>query len=368
LKRKCTLVHRSFALVVFLLVGASVEAGTINLAWNPSTDPTLGGYYLLSGTQSGVYTNSINVGKVTSGQITVADGQTYYLAVEAYDTSGLTSAPSNEVVTPLSLGNPGAQTSAEGAAVSLQLIASTVAGRVLTFGAIGLPPALSVNATSGVITGTLPYTAAGVYPVTVSATAGTAASASASFVWTINNTDRPPVLTNPGAQTSASGSTVALALAATDPDGDAVTFGATGLPPGLQLNAATGLVSGILSPAATGSYFITASASDGTLLVSQTFAWTVQAPHIAPVVTNPGNQSNTVGDDVALDILATDPSGNSMTFAATGFSPGLSFNAKKAKIHGTLRKPAIGTYTVTVAVSDGIGTSLVSFGWTVTAR
>ena len=40
--------------------------------------------------------------------------------------------------------------------------------------------------------------------------------------------------------------TVSLPLVGSDPDGDSVTYGATGLPPGLSVNPVTGLISGTL--------------------------------------------------------------------------------------------------------------------------
>jgi O-glycosyl hydrolase len=83
--------------------------------------------------------------------------------------------------------NPGSQTTATGAAVSLQIKATdSAAGQTLTYGAAGLPAGLSINSSTGLISGTA--TTAGTYSVTVTATDGTGASGSASFTWTIGNT------------------------------------------------------------------------------------------------------------------------------------------------------------------------------------
>ena len=50
------------------------------------------------GTQSGVYTTTIDVGNVTSWPLTLTPGQRYFFVVQAYNTSSLLSAYSAEVV------------------------------------------------------------------------------------------------------------------------------------------------------------------------------------------------------------------------------------------------------------------------------
>lgn len=86
----------------------------------------------------------------------------------------------------------------------------------------------------------------------------------------------PPVLTNPGSQSSVVGQPVSLQLTGSDPYGQALTFSATGLPPGLTLASGSGLVSGAGSTA--GTYAVTARVSDGTLSSSQAFTWTMAPP------------------------------------------------------------------------------------------
>ena len=75
-------------------------AGTVsvNLAWNASASSNVGGYIVSYGTNSGVYTQSIDVGNNTSTTLTgLQSGTAYYFAVSAYDTSrGLISKYSNE--------------------------------------------------------------------------------------------------------------------------------------------------------------------------------------------------------------------------------------------------------------------------------
>lgn len=91
---------------------------------------------------------------------------------------------------------------------------------------------------------------------------------------TCGYSDAPPALVNPGSQTSSVGQLVALELSARDPLGQSVSYAATGLPPGLMIRPSTGLITGAATRV--GTYDVTATASDGALIDSESFTWTVR--------------------------------------------------------------------------------------------
>jgi hypothetical protein len=121
------------------------------------------------------------------------------------------------------------------------------------------------------------------------------------------------VLTNPGSQTGTVGSLVTLQLKGSDPQGQPVSYGASSLPPGLSLAAATGFISG--TPSAAGTYLVTASVTDGVLSDAETFSWTISqagstggtVPAPGDTSPPPGGTSPSPGDSLAPTLRITMP-------------------------------------------------------------
>ncbi len=99
--------------------------------------------------------------------------------------------------------SPGNQTGTVGTAVSLQMHATdSQSGQTFTWSATGLPTGLSINSSTGLISGT--PSANGTFSVTVTARDTTNASGSTSFTWTIGTTggcSAAQLLGNPGFET-----------------------------------------------------------------------------------------------------------------------------------------------------------------------
>ena len=73
-------------------------ASTVIAEWNPNSESNIAGYLLSYGMQSGNYTTTMDVGNVTTYSFSLTAGQTYYLAVQAYNTNSQVSSYSAEVV------------------------------------------------------------------------------------------------------------------------------------------------------------------------------------------------------------------------------------------------------------------------------
>ncbi|MER5888984.1 putative Ig domain-containing protein [Streptomyces sp. NPDC001941] len=108
--------------------------------------------------------------------------------------------------------------------------------------ATGLPDGLAIDKATGTVSGTT--TRAATAKVTVTATDSAGKSGSTSFTWTVGDTGGGTLsLKDPGSQTVYVGRPVSLALQATGGTAPR-TFTATGLPAGLSVDKASGMVSG----------------------------------------------------------------------------------------------------------------------------
>ena len=104
---------RLFPILLFLatflaaahLPAPCAEAAQVTLNWKAPTTyadgsaaGALGGYKIYQGTTPGSYSQNTDVGNVTSYTLSgLSDGTTYYYALSAYDTAGITSDLSNEL-------------------------------------------------------------------------------------------------------------------------------------------------------------------------------------------------------------------------------------------------------------------------------
>ena len=319
--------------------------------------------YSATGLPPGLAMNS-DTGEISGTVAATADsGSPYTVTVGVSAGAYSDSATFAWKVTRVLVENPGYQSNYAGDVVSLPVAARANGGPAPQYSATGMPAGLSIDAGTGVISGTVAATAYQQSPhtVTVTATSGTY-SDSQTFTWVVSN---PIAVANPGDQNNARGDAVYLPIVATSAGTGSLSYSATGLPAGLSINAATGEITGGIDQSAdAGSpYTVTVTAQSGALSASQSFVWTVR-----PVlVENPGNQEHAVGDFVSLTISARGSLGGAYTFGASGLPPGLTMDANTGVISGTLSGTAdsVNTYTVTVTAQLGADIDSQTFLWKV---
>jgi hypothetical protein len=258
--------------------------------------------------------------------------------------------------TPPALTNPGTQNNSEGDVIKGLAIQAVDAD---TFTAAGLPQGLSINATTGVISGTIaPYAANnGPYNVTVFAS-DNGNTSSVQFTWNVADVT-PPSFTNPVTVNNNEGDVVNLNLNVVDADPGTIL--ATGLPPGLSINANTGVITGTIAANGAGAYPVAVSATDNGQTTTISFLWNV-ADSAPPSLTSPGNQNSNQGTPINLAIQAVDADTGS--FTATGLPSGLKIDPNTGVITGSVFAPP-GVYHVAVSASDGGNIGTVHFDWAV---
>jgi hypothetical protein len=248
--------------------------------------------------------------------------------------------------------------------------AATGGAGALTWSATGLPTGLSINSSTGAISGTA--AAKGSPSVTVTVTDLSAAgpkSASSTLTLTLNNpappaisTTQPQLTAAPGTASSAYGFTFHATGTGT------LTWSATGLPSdALSLAGSTGIVSGTPTSKATISFNLTVSDSFGQSSAATAFVLTVNNP-AGPTITTIQAQvtaaPGTIG--TAYSFTFHDTGTGTLTWSATGLPiDGLSLNSSTGVISGTPTSKQTVSFNLTVTDAFGQSTAATSFTITV---
>jgi len=191
----------------------------------------------------------------------------------------------------------------------------------------------------------------------------------ASFSWVVADTNRAPVVVVPADRTDPEGAAVTLPVVGSDPDGDGLAWSAVGLPPGLAIDPATGVISGVLgfgvaAGSPYGSPWRRPTTAAPVLAAGGTFTWSIGDVDRAPVLGSLPDRAGKVGDAVSATLTATDPDGDPLSWSASGLPPGVSLDAS-GRLGGVLG--GAGAFTVTVTVRAGGASDSGSFTWVVTA-
>jgi len=143
-----------------------------------------------------------------------------------------------------------------------------------------------------------------------------------------------------------------MQLASVDPDGDTLSYSATGLPAGLTITASTGGIAGTLTAGA-GAYTVTAAVSDGSLTNSATFTWTVTAAAVLVQDTFAGTAGTLLSAHLADVNLTGSPWAQSGgTPAPTLMSTGAGVTAGSGPLQATI---ASGVSDVVVGADYRVG-------------
>ena len=292
----------------------------------------------------------------------------------------------------VSITTPANQTSAAGASASLGISATDSGSLGLTYTASGLPSWLSINPSTGAITGTAPTAPTTVAGITVTATDTQGASATTSaFGWTVTPAAPSKVVftTQPPTSGTAGVALSSFAVSVEDQYGNVETTGNTGSADAIALSVHSGpgsITSGLSATASNGvatfaatvidtagSYTFTATDSSRSISTANSTPITVIAPSGTTSLTlSPGTASVAAGVGQAYTATGYDTYGNSTgnvtgstTFsitpngAGTGAAcTGTSCTATKAGTYTVKGTDGAATGTATLTVTAGPTASL----------
>jgi hypothetical protein len=225
----------------------------------------------------------------------------------------------------------------------------TAANGPTSFSAAGLPAGLSLNASTGLISGT--PTTPQVARVPISASNSFGGSLPLDLILTIGDFSE---ITSATTLTGPAGNAFSYALTASN---NPVNYDLTGLPSGLSVNSTTGVVSG--TPTTTGTYTLTASADNAlgtgppaTITLTVTDPVSGGAGPTAPlIIVAPLPQSAIVGSTAQFSVTAVGSGAMSYQWSLNN-APISGASAPTLSI-ASVKATDAGSYTVTVTNSVG---------------
>jgi len=252
-----------------------------------------------------------------------------------------------------SLTQPSDQTASVGHSFHLQLSGSVSDGGALSFDAGDLQNGLSVDSSTGVISG-IP-TASGTRIISIQARSSTGASATKFFSLAISSS--PVRLSEPGTLRTPIGSAFTFTPTAVA-DAGTLSFGAVGLPSWASIDPSTGRIFGTSDALGTASVILTATANG--ISDSVTFDLVVGGNvTITPIP----SKSFITGKAISLQVTATDSGGASLTFEASGLPSTVTIDEASGLISGSA--VAVGTGAASITVHGGGEDKTSTFQWSV---
>ncbi|PYF70025.1 Ig-like domain-containing protein [Pedobacter nutrimenti] len=280
---------------------------------------------------------------------TATTAGTYTFSITAKDTQGCTvTVPYTLIVNgALTLPTANLPNGITGVLYAPQTLPQVTGGNgPYVYSAPTLPPGLSFDPVTHIISGT--PTKPGTYSIPVTVTDADGNTVSTTYSITVKD---PLTLPTTNLADGTVGTVYPTQVIPPAAGGDIpYTYTATGLPPGLSFNAQTREITG--TPTQSGNYTVAVTAKDaGSQTISTNYSIKVLDPLVLPAKVL---GSGTVGVAYNTETIPSATGGTGpYTYAAVSLPPGLSFNNTTLQITGTPTQS--GSYNTTVTVTDASG-------------
>lgn len=334
---------------------ASLPSGTANVTYVATIVTATGGSTPYTWSATGLPAGlSINSSSGTIAGTPTAVGNAFNVTVTVTDGNG-TRASMNYTIAvgalPLTMGGPPLPNGVINVPYPYTIIPATGGVGNYTWTITGLPPGLHTDG-NGDISGT--PTTTGSYTVVATVTDATQNGVSRTYTVVISGSLTVAAPTTPGLPTATLNSPYTGATITAGGGAAPYTWAATGLPPGMTIGIATGIIGGTPTSASGSPYSVTVTVTDSTgRTASMTYSLVVNA---SLTITAPSSLPAGVQNVAYTAITATATGGSgTYTWSIGGQPSGLTINATTGVISGTPAANSAGAYTVVVTVTDSNG-------------
>jgi hypothetical protein len=335
--------------VTITVAPPSLSSGPVGSPYGPVTFTASGGTSPYTLAETGALPAGMTFAAgVLSG--TPTQPGTFPVTVTATDANGCSGQTIYSLVTTcptITVTNPATATGTAGTAFSQTFTQSGGSGTVAFSTSSTLPTGITLNSSTGVLSGTTNQ--AGTFPIVVTATdangcTGNGATYNLVIACQIIN------VTNPVTTAGTEGNAFDQVFTATGILGTDSWSTASTLPTGLTLSSSTGHLSG--TPTQSGSFPIVVKATDtnGCFGTGATYTLVLTCPTITVSGTIPALTYNTAMSTATFTQLGTS---STITWSATGLPAGLGINSANGQVTGT--PTTTGTFSATIKATDAGG-------------
>jgi len=216
----------------------------------------------------------------------------------------------------------------ENTVLDFTIQATDLDGDTLTYSALNLPDGANFNPGTRTFSWTPTYEQEGTYLNVHFEVSDSDLSDWENITITVNNTNRQPVLNHIGDKSVSENSLLEFTVNATDPDGNVLTYSATGLPDGAVFNPDTRLFSWTSTYGQAGTYHdIHFNVSDSLLADWENITIIVDDTNRQPELDQIGDKTIDENSLLEFTISASDPDRDALIYSAYNLPAGSEFNS-----------------------------------------
>jgi choice-of-anchor A domain-containing protein/RHS repeat-associated protein len=245
-----------------------------------------------------------------------------------------------------------------GRLLSYQAQATDVDHDVIVWSLISAPSGVVLNAQTGLLQWVPTVAQAGSQPITIQAIDAYGARTQHTVTVQVRAGNAPPLIVSIPPTSALENSTYHYQAAATDPNGDPLTFTLLDGPANATVNPSTGLITWDTTGYTDPSYLFILQVSDGEMSSAQGFEVVLTSDasetNTAPQISSQPIRAAKTGGAYSYQVVASDPENQTLTYSLSTTASGLSIDPDTGLVTWN-PVGATGTASVTVTATDTFG-------------